>query len=233
MSLLALAAGPTGVVAAAVAPDGTVVASAERVPAGPAPDELWRAVLAAAGEVLAQVEPADVVGLGITGAPALVLWDRDTLGSPRTIATGPFVPGLRHVAEHEPHTWALVEADRYAVGDVGSYLLARATRGLEHATDPTAAARTTLLDPTTRDWSEERCAAAGVPLDALPELVPTWGLLATTEPSTFLGLSLPVTGLVAAESAAAHGGGAPALGAAYVAGLGAGVWASVDDLPTA
>ena len=199
---------------------------------GPAPDELWRAALATVGEVLAGVDPASLVGVGFSGAESVVLWDRDTLGSPRPVALGPFVPALRRVAEHEPHTWALVEADRYAVGDVGSYLLARATRGLEHATDPTSASSTTLLDPTTGDWSVERCATPGVPIDALPELVPTWGALAMTEPSTFLGLSVPVTGLVAADAAAAHAGGAPALGAAYVAGLGAGVWASVADLPT-
>ena len=56
---------------------------------------------------------------------------------------------LRWLAEHEPHTWALVESGRYAVGTVDSYLVARMTRGTYHVTDVSNACRTLLLDLTT------------------------------------------------------------------------------------
>ena len=36
---------------------------------------------------------------------------------------------LMWLAENEPHTWALVESGRYAIGTVDSYLIARMTRG--------------------------------------------------------------------------------------------------------
>ncbi len=112
---------------------------------------------------------------------------------------------LTWLAEHEPRTWGLVEADRYAVGSVGSYLVARMTRGVEHVTDVSNASRTLLHDLTAGDWSDELCALFGVPRDALPEVVPSWGEVATTDPRSFLGLSLPVTGLAGHGPAALVG----------------------------
>ena len=60
---------------------------------------------------------------------------------------------LMWLAEHEPHTWALVESGRYAVGTVDSYLIARMTRGTWHVTDVSNACRTLLFDLSTGDWS--------------------------------------------------------------------------------
>ncbi len=104
-------------------------------------------------------------------------------------------PRLAWIAEHEPHTWALVEADRYAVGGLDAYLVARMTRGVEHLTTPAIAARTQLLDVTHLDWSAELCTLFGVPRDALPELVTGSGDLALTDPATFLGLEVALTSL--------------------------------------
>ncbi len=104
-------------------------------------------------------------------------------------------PRLAWIAEHEPHTWALVGAGRYGVGGLDAYLVARMTRGLDHLTTPAHAARTQLLEVTGGGWSEELCTLFGVPRDALPELVTGPGDLALTDPSTFLGLELPLTSL--------------------------------------
>ncbi len=49
------------------------------------------------------------------------------------------------------------------------------TRGLEHVTDVSNAARTLLLDLAAADWSDELCTLLGVPRDALPELVAELG----------------------------------------------------------
>ena len=112
---------------------------------------------------------------------------------------------LMWLAENEPHTWALVESGRYAIGTVDSYLIARMTRGTWHATDVSNASRTLLFDLETGDWSEELCSLFGVPRDALPELVPNWGEIATTDPKTFLDLSLPISGLAGDQQAALFG----------------------------
>lgn len=112
---------------------------------------------------------------------------------------------LAWIAEHEPHTWALVESGRYAVGTVDSYLIARMTRGLHHVTDVSNASRTLLMDLRTGTWSDELCGLFGVPRDALPDLVPNWGEIAVTDPRTFLGLSLPIAGLAGDQQSALFG----------------------------
>lgn len=112
---------------------------------------------------------------------------------------------LMWLREQEPHTWALVESGRYAVGTVDSYLIARMTRGTYHVTDVSNASRTLLMDLSTGDWSDELCALFGVPRDALPELVPNWGEIATTDPKTFLDLSLPIAGLAGDQQSALFG----------------------------
>ncbi len=112
---------------------------------------------------------------------------------------------LLWLAEHEPRTWALVESGRYAVGTVDSYLIARMTRGLEHVTDVSNASRTLLFDLAAGDWSDELCGLFGVPRDSLPELVPSWGELAVTDPRSFLDLELPVAGIAGDQQAALFG----------------------------
>lgn len=223
MSVLALEVGSTGVTALAVGADGSVQARGRAaVPrhetrsgwVEQAPEEIWRAVLSSVGTVLQQVDAGGLGSIGITCRPGTVLlWDRETLGSPRPAIqardrhpadAGPGVV-LAWLAEHEPHTWALVESGRYAVGTAESYLVTRMTRGTWHVTDASTASRTGLLDLRGGDWSPERCFAIGVPIDALPELVPTWGEVATTDARSFLDLALPVTGLVADRSAALAG----------------------------
>ncbi|WP_372729518.1 glycerol kinase GlpK [Nocardioides sp.] len=112
---------------------------------------------------------------------------------------------LRWIAEHEPRTWDLVESGRYAVGTVDSYLVARMTRGTWHVTDVSNASRTLLFDLTTGDWSDELCELFGVPRDALPDLVPSWGEIGTTDPRSFCGLSLPISGIAGDQQAALFG----------------------------
>lgn len=112
---------------------------------------------------------------------------------------------LRWLAEHEPNTWALVESGRYAVGTVDSYLIARMTRGTWHVTDVSNASRTLLFDLTTGAWSSELCDLFGIPEDSLPELVPNWGEVATTDPKSFCGLSLPIAGIAGDQQSALFG----------------------------
>jgi glycerol kinase len=112
---------------------------------------------------------------------------------------------LLWLAEHEPHTWALVEQGRYAVGTVDSYLVARMTRGVHHVTDVSNASRTLLMDLRSGEWSDELCGLFGVPRDALPELVPNWGEIGRTDPASFCGLDLPIAGLAGDQQSALFG----------------------------
>lgn len=247
MSLLAIDAGTTGVTAVVVSPRGRIAAAAsqELTRQSPrpgwvehAPEEIWQATLRATREVLATVDASELTAIGITDQrETVVLWDRETLGSPRRAIAGqdrrtaeicdrmradgheervaeltglgldPCFSGtsLTWLAEHEPHTWALVQSGRYAVGTVDSYLVARMTRGTWHVTDVSNASRTLLLDLGAGGWSDELCGLFGVPRDALPDLVPSWGEVAASDPRSFLGLALPIAGIAGDRQAALFG----------------------------
>jgi glycerol kinase len=112
---------------------------------------------------------------------------------------------LTWLALNEPQTWAGVTSGRTAIGTVDSYLVARMTRGLHHVTDASNASRTMLFDLTTGAWSPQLCALFGVPVEALPRVVPSYGVVCRTDPSAFLGLDLPIAGIAGDQQAALFG----------------------------
>jgi glycerol kinase len=160
MSILAIDAGTTGVTALVVDEAGSVVAKgyqefAQHFPQAGwvehAPEEIWQATLEAVRAVVGRVDASELRGVGITNQrETVVLWDRETLGSPRRaivwqdrrtaaicdrlradghearvaeltgLRLDPYFSGTKLVwlKENEPHTWALVESGRYAVGTV-------------------------------------------------------------------------------------------------------------------
>lgn len=249
MTILALDAGTTGVTALIVTAEGSIAAKGyqefgQHFPkpgwVEHAPEEIWQATLEATRACLKNWGQSvdQLRGIGITNQrETIVLWDRETLGSPRRaivwqdrrsadictrlkdagheervsdltgLRLDPYFSGtkLAWLREHEPHTWALVESGRYAIGTVDSYLIARMTRGLWHITDVSNASRTLLFDLEQGAWSPELCDLFGVPMDALPEVVANWGELAVTDPRVFLDLKLPIAGIAGDQQAALFG----------------------------
>jgi glycerol kinase len=244
-AILAIDAGTTGVTALIVDESGAVAARgyeefAQHFPSPGwvehVPEGIWQATLEACRAALAGHDRADLVGIGITNQrETVVLWDRETLGSPRRaivwqdrrtaamcasmsdhdarvreltgLRLDPYFTAtkLAWIRENEPHTWAHVESGRYAIGTVDSYLIARMTRGLHHVSDVSNASRTLLFDINTNDWSDELCSLFGVPRDALPEIGPNWGEGVVTDPRSFLDLSLPIAGVAGDQQAALFG----------------------------
>jgi glycerol kinase len=121
---------------------------------------------------------------------------------------------LTWLARHEPTVWAGVADGSVAVGTVDSYLIARLTGGRRHICDASNASRTLLFDIAEGQWSAELCELFGVPPHALPEVVPSTGVVGHTDPEAFLGLSLPVAGIAGDQQAALFGQ------ACYTAGAG-------------
>jgi glycerol kinase len=119
----------------------------------------------------------------------------------------PYFTGTKFawLAEHEPSLWAGVRDGSLALGTVDSYVIARLTGGAAHVTDPSNASRTLLYDLAKGCWSEELCELFHVPRSALPELVPSSGVVGTTDPDAFLGLSLTVAGIAGDQQAALFG----------------------------
>jgi glycerol kinase len=112
---------------------------------------------------------------------------------------------LTWLAEHDPGAWAGVASGQVAVGTVDSYLVTRLTGGARHVTDPSNASRTLLYGLASGTWEPELCELFGVPVSALPEIVPNYGEIGRTDPDAFLGLDLPVSGMAGDQQAALFG----------------------------
>ena len=114
---------------------------------------------------------------------------------------------LTWLAEHDVATWAGVTDGSLVVGTVDSYIVARLTGGSRHVTDASNASRTLLFDLRAGDWSEELCELFGVPRQALPQVVASYGEVGRTDPGSFLGLDLPIAGIAGDQQAALFGQG--------------------------
>ena len=249
MSVLALDAGTTGVTALVVSSRAEVLARgyAEFPQHFPQdgwvehdPHEIWDAALTAVRAALDALgdDGDQPTAIGLTNQrETIVLWDRETLGSPRRaivwqdrrtagicdqlradgheprvaeltgLRLDPYFSGtkLTWILLNEPHIFGQVESGRVAVGTVDSYLIARMTRGLHHVTDASNASRTLLYDIHAGAWSPELCDLFRVPIEALPEVVPSYGVVGRTDPKVFLGLDLPIAGIAGDQQAALFG----------------------------
>ena len=89
-------------------------------------------------------------------------------------------------------------------GTVDSWLLHRLTSEERHATEFSNASRTLLMDLKQLRWDPELAAALGVPLEALPELLPSRAPFGTIAPGLpFAGV--PITAMLGDQQAASLG----------------------------
>jgi glycerol kinase len=191
------------------------------------PEEIWQSVRATASEALraAGASGSDLRAVGITNQrETVVAWDAD--GRPighaivwqdrrtadrctelRAEGREPLVRGTTGLVL-DPYfsatklEWLFANGldSRARVGTIDAWLAYKLTG--EHVTDVSNASRTLLLDIRRRDWDDELCALFGVPKDALPDVVPTGGIVGETAE---LGGSVPVGALVGDQQAALYG----------------------------
>jgi glycerol kinase len=167
------------------------------------PAEIWLNVRSCVDNALrrAGIGKGDLAAIGITNQrETTVLWDRRT-GAPvhnaivwqdtRTAelvaslgpsdafraATGlPLAtyfsgPKARWLLDRDPALRERAEAGEILFGTIDSWVIWNLTG--EHVTDVSNASRTMLMDLSTVDWSDELCAAIGVPRSMLPAIKPS------------------------------------------------------------
>jgi glycerol kinase len=230
MAILAIDAGTTGVTVQVVSTQGKVLARGYRefLQYFPEPglvehepEEIWQATLAAASEAISQTTES-LVAIGITNQrETVVLWDSKNLKSPRKAIVWQdrrtadlvaklkvqgledrihYISGLKldpyfssskllWLSQNEKTIWGDVVSGKVKIGTVDSYLVAR----------------TQLMDIRTGAWSNELLEIFNVPAAALPTIVPSYGKLAATDPTSFLNLELPITGIAGDQQAALFG----------------------------
>ncbi len=106
--------------------------------------------------------------------------------------------------------WLLTEGGVAAdpdlrLGTVDSWLLWNLTGGAVHATEPSNASRTMLFDLASGRWSDDLCDLFGVPMGALPEVLPSSGRFGVTCHDGPVPAGIPVSGVAGDQQAALFG----------------------------
>ncbi len=206
--------------------------------------EIWDNALFVINKVIGELPPEQIGALALcnqrettvaweraTGkpiAPAIV-W-QDTRGAEIVAELAPLADAVRQrtglqlsvyyaaakaasILRSVPGARRLAMAGALCVGTVDSYLLHRLTGA--HRTDVTNASRTQLMNLRTLDWDAELCAAFGIPLAALPEILPSDADFGRTA-CAGLPQGIPVIGVMGDSHAAffAHGCTASGMGKA-------------------
>ncbi len=109
---------------------------------------------------------------------------------------------LAWVVNSIPEARELSRKGKLKLGTTDAYFLDRLTG--EFRTDITTASRTSLMNLETGQWDQTLCELFGVPMNALPEIVPTTGLLGTV---TTRGSEIPITASVVDQQASLYGHG--------------------------
>jgi glycerol kinase len=89
-------------------------------------------------------------------------------------------------------------------GNIDTWLIWKLTGGRVHATDPSNASRTMLMDLESGDWDQGLLGAFGVPRSMMPAIVPSSGVAGVAE-AAHLGGEISIAGIAGDQQAALAG----------------------------
>jgi glycerol kinase len=111
---------------------------------------------------------------------------------------------IRFILDHIENGQTRAESGALCVGTIDTWLTYKLTKGRVYVTDVSNASRTLLMNIDTCAWDEELCHAWNVPIDMLPQIVDTSGIVGETDPS-FFGAPIKIAALVGDQQAALFG----------------------------
>jgi glycerol kinase len=192
---------------------------------------IWNAQLDATRRTLAKAgaTAADIRAIGITNQrETTVVWDKRT-GQPVAPAivwqcrrTAAYCDALHPRDLIERRTGLVIDAyfsaskirwlidytsshpEHLLFGNVDTWLIWKLTNGAVHATDPTNASRTMLMNLATGQWDPELLEIFGLPMEMLPKIVPSSGVCGAAAKEHF-GAEIPIAGIAGDQQAALFG----------------------------
>ena len=114
---------------------------------------------------------------------------------------------LQWIFREQPGLLERARAGELCFGTVDSWLIWRLSGGRAHLTDHTNASRTLLYNIEQRSWDSELLRLFDCPESILPEIRPSAGFFANTDPQVFLGAEVPICGVAGDQQAALFGQG--------------------------
>ncbi|HUJ20537.1 MAG TPA: glycerol kinase GlpK [Bryobacteraceae bacterium] len=111
---------------------------------------------------------------------------------------------IRWILENVTHTRKRAEDGELLFGNIDTWLIWKLTNGAVHATDPSNASRTMLMNLATGEWDDGLLHIFDVPRAMLPRIVPSSGVAGEISPE-HLGARIPIAGIAGDQQAALAG----------------------------
>jgi glycerol kinase len=113
-------------------------------------------------------------------------------------------PKVRWILDNVEGARAQAEAGVLLMGTIDTWLLWNLTNGQVHATDPSNASRTLMMDLDTLQWDSELVAAMGIPASMLPQIRSSSEVYGEfSSPASMSGV--PIAGILGDQQAATFG----------------------------
>jgi glycerol kinase len=112
---------------------------------------------------------------------------------------------MRWLLDHVPGARSAAERGSAVFGTVDTILIHRLTGGVAHVTDVTNASRTLLMGLRSLTWEKDLLDLFGVPLDSLPSIVASSGVVGRTKGLKFLPDGIPIAGIAGDQQSALVG----------------------------
>ncbi len=109
---------------------------------------------------------------------------------------------IKWILENIPKAKELSEQGNIMAGTIDSWLMYKMSGGKVHATDVSNASRTMLFNIKTGKWDDELCEILDIPMDILPKVVDSSGIVFEYELD---GVKIPVSGIAGDQQAALFG----------------------------
>ncbi|MDD3213003.1 MAG: glycerol kinase GlpK [Eubacteriales bacterium] len=157
----------------------------------------------------------------------------ETIREKTGLALSAYYPAAKaaSVLREQPSLAKRAQSGEICIGTVDSYLVYRLTGGRVFRTDVSNASRTELCDLHTLQWDQSLCGLFGIPVECLPEIVPSDGDFGVTACED-VPAGIPITGVMGDSHAALFGQGCLKRGMAKATfGTGSSVMMNVGTIP--
>jgi glycerol kinase len=111
---------------------------------------------------------------------------------------------IRWILDNVPDARARARDGELRFGNIDTWLIWQLTKGVVHATDPSNASRTMLMNLATGDWDDALLRTFDVPRAMLPKIVPSSGVSGAVA-AEHLGAAIPIAGIAGDQQAALAG----------------------------
>ena len=111
---------------------------------------------------------------------------------------------IRWLLENTPGARTKARNGELLFGNIDTWLIWNLTGGAVHATDPSNASRTMLMNLGSGEWDEELLAIFDVPLSMMPKIVPSSAVIGKVR-AGLLGAEIPIAGIAGDQQAALAG----------------------------